>query len=115
MTKIAIEPGSVNIVLTGFDMLLSFKHFLHIPRDRISRAYLYDGKINTPFWKMPGTYIPWLISAGTFYSRGRKEFWNTRHGRKGIVLELNNAGYSRIVLSLDKPEAILKLLGFRTT
>ncbi len=106
MNKITTGKNTVRIEITGWDKIWSFKGSLTIPKDSIIRAYKHDGKLKPPFWRCPGTAIPTVIIAGTYYGRGRKEFWNT-HFNNTIVLDLKNVEYTRIVIDVEYPDKVL--------
>jgi len=106
MNKIITSKYRVRIEITGWDQIWSFKGSLTIPKASISRAYKYDGKLKPPFWRCPGTAIPRVIIAGTYYGRGRKEFWNT-HFKGTIVFDLKNVEYTRIVVDVADPDTVL--------
>jgi len=106
MNKILTSKNEVRIEITGWDKIWSLKGSLTIPKASISRAYKHDGKLKPPFWRCPGTAIPRVIIAGTYYGRGRKEFWNT-HFKGTIVLDLKNVEYTRIVVDVEDPDKVL--------
>lgn len=106
MNKIITSKNTVRIEITSWDKIWSFKGSLTIPQDSIIRAYKHDGKLKPPFWRCPGTAIPGVIIAGTYYGRGRKEFWNT-HFRDTIVFDLKDVEYTRIVIDVEDPDKIL--------
>ncbi len=106
MNEIITSRNTVRIEIKGWDKIWSFKGSLTIPKDCIIRAYKHDGKLKPPFWRCPGTAIPRVIIAGTYYGRGRKEFWNT-HFKGGIVFDLKDVEYTRIVVDVEAPDKVL--------
>jgi len=56
----------------------------------------------TDSWKelrIPGTYIPKLIKAGTYLTTRGKEFWYVTKAKSNVlVIELSNMPYKRLVL-----------------
>jgi hypothetical protein len=111
MNNIIITTNAVRIEITGWDKIWSFKGSLTIPKDSISSVSKHDGKLKPPFWRCPGTAIPKLIIAGTYYGRGRKEFWNT-HFKGAIVFDLKNMEYTRIVVDVADPNKVLSELEY---
>ncbi len=110
MNKVTISRKQVRIEITGWDKFWAFKGSLSIPRESISRVYKYDGSIKPPWCRAPGTAIPKVIISGTYYGRGRKEFWNTHFRQGALVLDLKNAEYTRIVVDVDDPDEVLSEL-----
>ncbi len=52
-------------------------------------------------------WIPGVIIAGTYYGRGRKEFWNTHFRGGTTVFDLKDADYTRIVVDVENTDAVL--------
>ena len=55
--------------------------------------------------RAPGTHLPRIITAGTFYKDGERVFWNVRPSREPVVIELAGERYARLVLSVDDARA----------
>ena len=110
MNKISLSRDDVRIEITGWDRLWSFKGSLTVPKESIDRVYRYDGRIKPPWCRAPGTAIPKVIISGTYYGRGRKEFWNTHFRSGALVFDLKNAEYTRVVIDVDDPEKVLSEL-----
>ncbi len=95
----------------GIHKLWAFKSELKIPSIHISKAHQDFGQ--TGFWKgwrMPGTHIPYLITAGTFYLDGDKIFWDVADKAKAIVVDLIDEDYKQLVIEVeDVDKAILML------
>ena len=53
--------------------------------------------------RVPGTFIPGVIKAGTYWTRAGKEFWYVRRGMSDYVtIELaDGAPFRRMVFGLD--------------
>jgi hypothetical protein len=107
MNKLTISGHAVRIEMTGWDRIWSFKSSLVIPRGSIGGVYKYDGELRPPWCRCPGTALPRVIIAGTYYGRGRKEFWNTRFRKGTLVIDLKDADYTRVVVDVDDPDKIL--------
>ncbi len=63
-------------------------------------------------WRLPGTYIPGVLIAGTFLRAGRRTFWDVRRRRRenAIVVDLEGERYDRLVIEVEDPDAALSLL-----
>jgi hypothetical protein len=96
--------------MTGWSKIWALKKSLNTPRASIAKAYRPGDRLRPPVWRCPGTAVPGLYLAGTFYNRGRKEFWSTRF--QGTVgLELRDAEYAGIVVDVEDPDQIAAALG----
>ena len=61
-------------------------------------------QVPKPTWKevkAPGTFIPGLIKAGTYYTDKGKQFWFVTKGKGILNIELKNESYKRIILGID--------------
>ena len=103
MNEISITRQTVRIKISGWDKIWSFKGSLAIPVNSIRSVCRHDGKLKPPMLRCPGTALPGVIIAGTYYGKGRKEFWNTRF-RGAVVFDLEKAEYTRIVVDVEQPE-----------
>ena len=93
-----------NNLCIGFSLskkILAVKGSFKIPLKNIKSVTTEKPK---PTWKevkAPGTLIPGLIKAGTYYTDTGKQFWYVTKGKGILNLELKNESYKRIVLGLD--------------
>lgn len=98
--------------IKGWDQLWSLKGAITIPRDSIVRTSRFCGELRPPLWRMPGTSIPGVIAAGTYYGDDRKEFWMSRFGADGVVVDLApDAPYTRVVVDVEDVDGLLRALG----
>jgi len=99
--KISLTRNELRINFSIAKKILSVKGSFKIPLKHIIRVTTQKPK---PTWKeikAPGTSIPGLIKAGTFYTDNGKEFWFVTKGKGILNLELKNESYKRIILGLD--------------
>jgi hypothetical protein len=59
---------------------------------------------------MPGTNVPGVITAGTFYQDGKRVFWDVHRPEKTIVIDLRDERYGELVVEVDDPDAAVKLV-----
>lgn len=101
MKTITVSDDSVSIRLTGWDMIWAFKRSLLIPFSCISEVYGRPKELKPPWIRAPGTQIPGVIVAGTYFGRGRKEFWSCRYKSESMVFDLKAHRYTRVVIDID--------------
>ena len=107
MNTVTITNVSVEIEVGGLDKLWSLKGKIKIPRSSINKLYLRPKELKPPWLRIPGTYIPKVIAAGTYRSSGRKEFWNTHFRKDCIVFELNDFDYTRVVVDVNGAQELI--------
>lgn len=102
--QLSISDDQFKIDLDGWERIWAF-YFnadLHIPLSHITQVSTEEPRHSWTDVRMPGTFLPGVIKAGTYYTDRGKEFWYvTRLGRY-LTLELENEFYRRIVLSVDQ-------------
>lgn len=99
--KISIVKNELRISFSLTKKILSVKGSFKIPLKHIVCVTTLKPK---PTWKeikAPGTFIPGLIKAGTYYTDKGREFWFVTKGKKILNIELKNESYKRIIVGLD--------------
>jgi hypothetical protein len=112
MVELAIEDGKVKINVKGADKLWSFRSTLEIPLAHIAGVRA-DGTVDQGWWKgfcQVGTYLPGVITAGTFYHHGKKIFWDVHHPENTIVFELHDERYDELIVEVADPSAALNII-----
>jgi hypothetical protein len=95
----------------GLHKLWAFKNELAIPSKNISRAHRnFEGQGFWKGWRMPGTHIPYLITAGTFYLDGDKIFWDVMNKDKAIIVDLVDEEYKQLIIEVDDVDAAISFL-----
>ena len=52
--------------------------------------------------RAPGTFLPGVIKAGTYYTNRGREFWYVTADKNYLTLELQDEPYRRIVLTVEQ-------------
>jgi hypothetical protein len=107
MVEITLHGDHVHLEVKGLDKLWAFKGHLDIPVAHI-RAVRADPTIARNWWigvKLPGTSIPGVIRAGTFYQADKCIFWDVHNPDNTIVIELHDERYDALVVEVADPQA----------
>src|ERR1700722_9079999 len=91
-------------VLTSFGLSQSS---LEIPLVPITGVRA-DSEVARGWWhgvRMPGTSVPGVITAGTFYQDGKRVFWDVHHPEKTIVIDLHDERFNETLFeTLDNQQ-----------
>jgi hypothetical protein len=112
LVDLAVAEGKLTLHIPGADKLLAFKSSLEIPLVHIAGVRA-DPETARGWYhgiRMPGTSVPGVITAGTFYQDGKRVFWDVHHPEKTIVIDLHDERYNELVVEVDDPEAAVKLI-----
>lgn len=104
--KLCVEKDVLKIRLSAVEKILSMHGSLAVNlRDIVS----VGTDMPKQTWKevrAPGTFLPGLVKAGTYYSGRGREFWCLFRGRQPLRIELRNNSYRRFILGVDSPSVI---------
>lgn len=112
MVEVSIDQADLLVEVLGWSKLWALKRRLRVPLSQI-RAVRWDPGVGKGWWKgwrAPGTHIPGVIAAGTFYRRGVREFWDIRDGRKAVTIELEGGSYRRLVVEVADPQGTVTMI-----
>jgi hypothetical protein len=107
MIEISLGSGVLILDVQGWSKLWTLKSRLEIPLENI-RGVRIDPEIARGWWKgirAPGTHVPGLIVAGTFYHDGKRVFWDVRDAERTIVIELLDESYDQLIVEVADPLA----------
>ncbi len=112
MVDLSIDGGNLVLHVRGADKLWAFKSSLEIPLQHIA-GIRADPSVAHGWWhglRMPGTNLPGVITAGTFYQDGKRVFWDVHHPENTVVIDLHDERYSQLIVEVADPNAAVALL-----
>ena len=112
MVELSISQGNLTLHVKGVDKLWALKSSLEIPLAHIVGVGPANPEV-TRGWhgiRMPGTYFPGVITAGTFYQNGKKVFWDVHDPEKTIVIDLSDERYNQLIVEVADPREAINLI-----
>lgn len=112
MVDLSIAEGKLTLHVRGADKFWAFKSSLEIPLVHIAGARS-DPEVGRGWYhgiRMPGTNVPGVLTAGTFYQDGKRVFWDVHHPEKTIVIDLHDERYAELIVEVADPEAAVRLI-----
>ena len=112
MVDLSIAEGKLTLHVRGSDQLWAFKSSLEIPLVHIAGVRA-DPEIARSWYhgiRLPGTNVPGVITAGTFYQDGKRVFWDVHHAEKTIIIGLHDERFNELVVEVADPDAAVKLI-----
>jgi hypothetical protein len=100
--KLNLTTDRLTIELEWYEQLwaVTLDRQMQIPLDRIVRATTDEPHSNWSEIRAPGTFLPGVIKAGTYYTKRGKEFWYVTADRDYLILELHDEPYRQIVITI---------------
>ena len=90
MVDVSVGDGKLTLRVRGVDKLLALKSSLEIPLGHISGIHA-DPAIAHGWYhgiRLPGTNIPGVLTAGTFYQHGQRIFWDVHNPDNTVVIPM---------------------------
>ena len=112
MVDVSVEQGRLRLEVQGWDKMWALRSRLEIPLEHVYSVRI-DPEPARGAWhglRLPGTEIPGLLTAGTFYQKGDWVFYDVHDPERTVVLELDHEHYKRLVIEVDDPPAVVSLL-----
>jgi len=112
MVDLSVSGGNLVLHVRGADKLWAFKSSLEIPLVHIG-GIRADPTVARGWWhglRMPGTNIPGVLTAGTFYQHGKRVFWDVHNPDNAVVIELKDERYNEIIVEVADPQAAVELV-----
>lgn len=112
MVDLSVAEGKLTLHVLGSDKLWAFRSSLEIPLVHIASVRA-DPEMTRGWWhgiRMPGTSVPGVITAGTFYQDGKRVFWDVHHPENTIVIDLHDERFNQLVVEVADPQAAVRLI-----
>ena len=113
MVSIHIEDGVATFRIAGLHKLWALKSRIVVP---VQDIVAVDGSEAAPRWagwRVAGTWMPGLITAGTFREDAQWTFWDVAQSHAAIVVTLRGHWYSRLIIEVAHPDDARQLLSGR--
>ena len=108
MVDITVRDDRIVFEVEGWDKLWALKSRLEIPATHVKGARV-DDEAAKGWWhgvKLGGSDLPGVITAGTFYRKGRLVFYDTHKPENTIVVDLDDhENYDQLILQVRDPAA----------
>ncbi len=104
--ELSINHDRLRIDLNFWERIWAFffNQTLDIPLNHIRQVTIAKPEIDWKAVRLPGTFVPGVIKAGTYYTSQGREFWIVTRDEDYLTLELNDEFYKRIVLTIEQSQ-----------
>ncbi|BAY82212.1 hypothetical protein NIES267_16910 [Calothrix parasitica NIES-267] len=106
--NINLVEDNLKIEFTVKEQFLAvrFKKLWEIPLSHIQQVTTTAPQTSWKELRSPGTSLPGLIKAGTYYTDRGKEFWLVNQRKDNyLTIELQDEKYKRIVMTVEDNES----------
>lgn len=111
MVKINFINDIIEFEILGMHQLWTFKSSIKVKFTNINKIYKKEAKYDWfPGWRIPGTSIPYLITAGTYFKNNQKHFWDVTNYKEVYIIELQDSEYEKLFLNIININEIEELI-----
>ncbi len=111
MTEVEVAGNTLIVNVLGLHKIWAFEGSLEFPLGHVVGAALYqDVALEPGLFRVFGTGIPGIISAGLHRWAGEWEFWDVMDKNYAIVVEMAGEWYARLVVEVTDPDSALGLI-----
>ncbi len=110
MVNIEIAADIATFRIMGWHKLWALKSRIVVP---VQDIVAVDGAEAIPRWsgwRIAGTWMPGVMTAGTFRTDGGWTFWDITQPHAALVLTLRGHWYSRLIIAVAQPDESRRLL-----
>ena len=110
MVEIHIKDGLATFRIVGLHKLRALKSRIVVPVQDIVAVERSEAAPRWAGWRIAGTWVPGIFTAGTFRQDGGWTFWDVAQPHAAIVVTLRGHWYSRLIVEVERPDDARHLL-----
>lgn len=114
MVTISIQGAALDIQVQGMHKLWALKSSLRVPLSDV-RDVRHDperARRVIPGLRLPGTHVPYVYTAGTYYQADfSPDFWTVRDPGRAVVIQCREgAAYDEIIVEVEDPAGTVEMI-----
>lgn len=111
MVAVGVSPGDRLLVRpVGMMRLWALSRGIECPLDSVLDVGVSAPRELHKGFRSPGTYLPGVMTAGTFRSKDGNALWMVGRHREVLVVELTGERYRYLVMGVEDPRAACEAL-----
>lgn len=108
MVQVTTDGDDLVLDVQGLHKIWALRSRLRIPLRSIQSVKADPELARRPRGvRAPGTFVPGLITAGTFYYGGKRIFWDVCKPANAIVIDASEGTYAQFIIEVAEPEAVI--------
>jgi hypothetical protein len=105
--RLQIKDDVLTLRLGALDAMFALRRSIVVPASAVTAVLVQAHVTAPPTIRFPGTSLPGLIHAGSYFVGADQEFWNVRRARLFLAVHLGAGGkFRKLVLQVDDPRSM---------
>jgi hypothetical protein len=110
MVNVTLNNDKFIFKILGWHQIWALRSQFSIPSQAVVNAYQDPEELKKwAGWRV-GTYIPFLITAGVFSQKGKRNFWDVMRRKNTIIVTLENQIFDKLYIEVANPQETINLL-----
>ena len=112
MVELSIADNKLTLRVKGADKIWSARSSLEIPLAHIVGIGPADPEVARGWWHGVGlgTFVPGVVTAGSFERDGKWYFWDVHHPDNAIIIDLYDEQYDTLIVEVPNPREAINLI-----
>ncbi|MCB0988263.1 MAG: hypothetical protein H6519_06435 [Microthrixaceae bacterium] len=111
LAAVGVTPDDRLLVRpVGFMRFWALSRGIDVPVSSVSAVGVAERNAVRIGFRMPGTYLPGVMTAGTYRSHGEKDLWLVGRAPRVVVISLHDEAFTNVVVQVEDPEAAVEAL-----
>jgi hypothetical protein len=111
LAAVGVTPDDRLLVRpVGLVRLWALHSGIDVPVSAITDVGVSPRKGLAKGWRLPGTHLPGVMTAGTFRSGGEKALWMVGPAKEVLVIELHDEAFRHVIVQVEDPHAAVEAL-----
>jgi hypothetical protein len=113
MATVTTDGIDMRVELHGWERAWAMRRRIVVPLGWVASIERSDPKeaMRPRGLRAPGSYLPRVIAAGSYWTRRGWSFWSVRHRDRAVAIRLREGRYRKIVVDVDDPDATVREVG----
>lgn len=104
MARVEVRGEVLIVSLSWWERLLAVRQSFTVPLSHVTDATVDSAAGSEPKGiRAPGTWLPRLLTLGTYRRNGARTFWVTTHGSHPLIVSLVGSSFDRLVIDVPDP------------
>jgi hypothetical protein len=110
MARVEVDGERLRVVVEGLDKVLALKSSVEVSLSHVRGAALAPEQARGFHGlRLPGTYLPGVVTAGSFFD-GQWLFFDVHDADRAVKIDLDHEHYAALIVQVADPAATVRTI-----